>query len=334
MDQLLHLVPHRSLANQNDLEVEPLGGEQGRGLDQQQVPLLLGDPRDADEPRVRGDRRSGRAQQVLVDAAPDHLDLWPVLGPCPAVELASAEATDGDDEGGTLDLLAQAEELGFVELLGPMHREAEGRPPELAAEHRDHRRVGPEVGVDVVGSRSLQPAGQHAAFGQVGEVSQQTAVRTPSEPDRENQGAQGCRRPAHRASEHRECVPGGSGPEHHTRPAPLQPVCLVHQLLPQRLDAEAQHLDALRFQGVDLAPDEAVAGRRILVDEISDPQLISPDSENPRTSTLWRKKSRSSIGGARLVEPRTRERRSHTRCPESQARSASRAYSGPRFFTK
>src|SRR5207245_10458764 len=118
LDRVLELAPHGSVADQYDLEVEPLRGEKGGGLHEQQLPFLFAHPRNADEPRLFRHRRGRRAKQVLLHSAPDHFELLPVLGTRPAAELAAPEAAHGHADGRPPDLFAQPEELGFVELLG------------------------------------------------------------------------------------------------------------------------------------------------------------------------------------------------------------------------
>ena len=69
-----------------------------RGLDQQELALLLGQPAHVHQPRPIRDGRAARRQEDLVQAAADHVDLRPVARRAPPAELAAGEVADRDDE--------------------------------------------------------------------------------------------------------------------------------------------------------------------------------------------------------------------------------------------
>ena len=107
-------------------------------------------------------RVRGGLQEHLVDAAADELHLRPILVAAPAIELADAELADRDDELAAADFLRQRERLGLVVFLRAVRGEAVRRSAHDADEHRDHRGVGAEVGVDVIDllSRETSRAGR------------------------------------------------------------------------------------------------------------------------------------------------------------------------------
>ena len=86
-DELLDRPPQWPVADQDELERQPFGGQPSRRLDQQERSLLLGQPPDTDEPARLGDRRRADVEECAVEAAVDDVDLGPVGGVAPAVEL-------------------------------------------------------------------------------------------------------------------------------------------------------------------------------------------------------------------------------------------------------
>ena len=79
----------------------------------------------------------------------------------------------------------------IVELVGTVGREAERRPPHDPGQEGDHRRVGSEMGMDVVDSLLAIPPQQDAGFGQVDQMAVDAAPRTPRTPA-EPDGSQQC----------------------------------------------------------------------------------------------------------------------------------------------
>ena len=201
----------------------------------------------------------------------------------PAIHLGPAKAADRHAELGQGQLAPKVKGLGAVELLGPMHREAEGRPPQQPRKTRDPRRVRAEMGVDVLQAQGLGPRRDAGAFGQIDQLPRQAGfARLRSGMGPGNGTAQlpgiGARRAGQVAQQARAArlkdafgavvflavgrVLQGLGIAPHGKP----------------MDVETQG-----FQRRNLTPDEAVRGPGIGVDEIADSQGCKPLSNTRGT---------------------------------------------------
>ena len=119
----------------NQLGLHPLGGEAAHRLDQQEMALLLGEPSDAEQPRLPRYGRAPAPEEARVDAAVDEVDLRPVGAVGPAVELRPAVVADRRHERRAADLRVEGE-LGRT-IGTPPGREWSGcrgcrRPPRRA----------------------------------------------------------------------------------------------------------------------------------------------------------------------------------------------------------
>ena len=203
-----------------------------------------------------------------LEPAVHHLHLRPMRVLHPAIELAAPERADRDDERRAANLLAEADELRAIELLGPVHREAVGRPAELAREHRDLGRIGAEVGVKVGRAGRTKPRQHPAGLGQVDQVIGQRPVGAARHPEGEAQRREELAR--------RSDQPRGQGnaERQHTVLQDVARSCLLPDILVVRdlgipaTESQPLDSDALALQGQDLAPDERMADLRILIDQV------------------------------------------------------------------
>ena len=79
VDEPFDLAAKRAVPYQDEVEVEAAIPEPRRGLDQQELALLFGQPAHAHQPRPIRHGHGGRRQEILVQAAVNHVDLAPVL---------------------------------------------------------------------------------------------------------------------------------------------------------------------------------------------------------------------------------------------------------------
>src|SRR5262249_34330003 len=96
----------------------------------------------------------GRGKEEIVQAATDHVDLFPVADCAPSAKLAASELADGRDEGGVMHLLAQTERPRRIEFLGSVNGYAVWGAAEQPAEQCHGGRIGAEVNVEVVSGAS------------------------------------------------------------------------------------------------------------------------------------------------------------------------------------
>ena len=143
---------------------------------EQQLALLLAQTPYANERGIRGEGRAIHIEEARIEPAVHDVHLRPLGGVDPAIHLAAPERADGHDEGGTLRLFGQADELSLVELLRPVHRKAVGRTAEAKGQHRHFGRIGPEVRVQVVDRGKPRPARHDARFGKVDQVVSQRSL--------------------------------------------------------------------------------------------------------------------------------------------------------------
>ena len=185
LDEFLDRPPQRAVPDQDQLERQPLGGQPPRRLDQQELPLLLGQPPDADQPPRLGNGGRADVEEGAVQPAVDDVDLGPVGGVAPAVELAPAEFAHRHRERRPVDLLAQGELGRPVELARPVDRHAEGDARQDRGEHRHRGRLLADVVVQVLDPLGPEPLGQVGGLEQVGQRPEPPLQARRADPDRE-----------------------------------------------------------------------------------------------------------------------------------------------------
>src|ERR1700736_5408427 len=93
-------------------------------MEQQQLSFLGGETANADKaPAPLRDGPRG-VKKISAQAAMDNLDLRPMRLFHPPKELTAGERTNRDDKLRSTDLLWKANELGFIELVWSVDREA------------------------------------------------------------------------------------------------------------------------------------------------------------------------------------------------------------------
>src|SRR5262249_2585390 len=263
---------HWSIANEQQSKPHALFLQLCYRLEEQQVSLLLSQSRDTDQTRVVGNAVSSGLQQVLAQAAVNHLHLFPVLDSAPPKQLASTEVADCNHEGGALDLFANGQLFRAVELLRPMHGEAVRQPRDLMAEHRHHRGIGAEVGVEVLSPTLSNPTSERASLAKIDQISQRRSRRGQTQANRQAQRPQGPEGSGNQAQQGMAENPQRSGFEDRPGARALGDVRLVGKRGPGSANRVSENLHPLLLQRGDLAPNEAVTRAGVLVDKISDPQ--------------------------------------------------------------
>ena len=171
---------HFPIASQYDFELHGLRGQQTRGLQQQQLTLLLTQATDANQTRHGRHRHRRHIVKAPLQAAMHHFYFCPVRMIHPAKQLAAAIRTDGRDKRRAPYFLAQMNELRFVELFRTVHGKTVRWPAERVGQHYHLGGVSAEMRMHMPGAERLQPGQQATGFEQVNQVIRPGAISTPA----------------------------------------------------------------------------------------------------------------------------------------------------------
>ena len=136
VDQRLDRRAHFTVSGQHQIAGVAPAQYRGERAYEQQLALLLAQTPYANERGIRGEGRAIHIEEARIEPAVHDVHLRPLGGVDPAIHLAAPERADGHDEGGTLRLFGQADELSLIELFWPVHREAVRHSAEARSQHR------------------------------------------------------------------------------------------------------------------------------------------------------------------------------------------------------
>src|SRR5216684_8757196 len=125
------------------------------------------------------------------------------------------------------------------------------------------------MGVQMLRPRPRHPSAKEARFGEVDQVPKSPAIGLPAQAHGEACRSGESKRRSDRAADQRGEQRQWAGFEHRPRPLSLREVRFVNQV-GKLAQTEPLDLHTQPLKGANLAPNEAVARRRVLIDEIGD----------------------------------------------------------------
>jgi hypothetical protein len=139
------------------------------------------------------------------------------------------------------------------------------------------------VGVDVNASLRLQPAQKHARLEEVGDVVEEPAIGAAPDSHGQEQRPGYPAGPAQQRTQERAAEADEPHREHRAGQDQLRAIGFVDELgLLHRAQGEPGNLDPQRLERLNFPPDEGVAGRRVMIDEVRD--LHGPSVPDHRES--------------------------------------------------